>query len=183
MKDYFTITSVHRDDLEEAGFDASCISDETMETLASKMCDDYVTQLFWEHLPVFAEALGIPRKTGLVTEPEEMDFFSVEPDYRGGKQVHVLGCCYLSDEPVDRPWRNVEYTFFIEPLEEFIRHVRENEDYVNTKAAEVKQYIGDHSEEEMKDIINHYFMGHGADGVLSYESLTEDTPVGNYITF
>ena len=59
---HFEITSVHRDDLEHAGFDASQVDDTAMERLASKMADDYCEQLFWEHLPIIAEILGIPRR-------------------------------------------------------------------------------------------------------------------------
>lgn len=59
---YFKITSIHRDDLEDVGFDASHIDDATMEDLASKMADDYCGQLFWIQLPIIAEILGIPRK-------------------------------------------------------------------------------------------------------------------------
>ena len=46
-KEWFKITSVHRDDLIQAGFDGDDVDDATMERLASKMCDDYVEQLFW----------------------------------------------------------------------------------------------------------------------------------------
>mgnify|MGYP006916031960 FL=1 len=60
-KEWFKITSVHRDDLIQAGFDGNAVDDATMERLASKMCDDYVTQLFWEHIGVIAEYLGIPK--------------------------------------------------------------------------------------------------------------------------
>ena len=59
---HFNITSVHRDDLEYAGFDASQIDDAAMEHLACKMADDYCEQLFWEHLPIIAEIVGIPRR-------------------------------------------------------------------------------------------------------------------------
>ena len=60
--DYFVITRVHRDDLEIAGFDTTGVSDDTMKYLAKKMADDYLTQLFWVHLPIFAEYLEIPKK-------------------------------------------------------------------------------------------------------------------------
>ncbi|MBR4898446.1 MAG: hypothetical protein IKZ48_06650 [Prevotella sp.] len=60
-KEWFKITNVHRDDLIQAGFDGNAVDDATMERLASKMCDDYVTQLFWEHIGVIAEYLGIPK--------------------------------------------------------------------------------------------------------------------------
>ena len=59
---HFNITSVHRDDLEHAGFDASPVDDATMEHLASKMADDYCEQLFWDQLPIIAEIVGIPRR-------------------------------------------------------------------------------------------------------------------------
>lgn len=56
---HFKITSVHRDDLEQAGFDTSQIDDATMQHLASEMADDYYEQLFWDQLPIIAEILGI----------------------------------------------------------------------------------------------------------------------------
>jgi hypothetical protein len=56
---FFKITSLHRNDLEQAGFDTSRVDDSTMRQLASKMADDYCEQLFWDHLLVIAEALGI----------------------------------------------------------------------------------------------------------------------------
>ena len=59
---YFSISRLHRDDLEAAGFDAKDVDDATMERMADKMGDDYVAQLFWNHLPVFAEEFGVPRK-------------------------------------------------------------------------------------------------------------------------
>ena len=41
---YFVITSVHRDDLEAAGFDSSKVTDEQMELLAKYMANDYLNQ-------------------------------------------------------------------------------------------------------------------------------------------
>jgi len=60
-KEWFQITSVHRDDLIEAGFDGDAVDDTIMERLARKMCDDYVEQLFWIHIEIIAEYLGIPK--------------------------------------------------------------------------------------------------------------------------
>ena len=60
-KEYFTITSIHRDDLITAGYDGNAVDDSVMERLASKMCDDYVEQLFWIHIGVLAENLGVPK--------------------------------------------------------------------------------------------------------------------------
>lgn len=58
---FFPITSVHRDDLEAAGFDVSGVSDETMERLAKRMADNYISQLFWTSLMITAEELNIPK--------------------------------------------------------------------------------------------------------------------------
>ena len=68
---FFPITSVHRDDLEAAGFEVSGVSDETMERLAKRMADDYITQLFWTSLKITAEELNIPEagKDDIPAEP------------------------------------------------------------------------------------------------------------------
>lgn len=60
-KEWFKITNVHRDDLIAVGFDGNAVDDSTMERLASKMCNDYVEQLFWSHIKINAEYLGIPK--------------------------------------------------------------------------------------------------------------------------
>lgn len=52
---YFQITCVSREDLENKGFDTSHVDDTEMDTLASKMSDDYCTQLFWESMDSIAE--------------------------------------------------------------------------------------------------------------------------------
>lgn len=63
---FFKITSVSREDLEEAGFDVSKVSDAKMCTLAGKLADDYYDQLFWSSLSIIAEGnLKIPRKNNL----------------------------------------------------------------------------------------------------------------------
>ena len=58
---YFNITSVHRDDLEAEGFDASQIDDDTMRKLASKLADAYCEHMFWIDLPIIAKALNIAK--------------------------------------------------------------------------------------------------------------------------
>lgn len=119
-----------------------------------------------------------------VTEPREAEFFSIEPDGQGGKQIHIFGYCYSTgDDDEEEPWRNVEYTFFIEPLEEFIEHLKANENYVDETAGDVKQYIGDYADDGIVDIINHYFNGHTADAVLHYSEIAIDTPCGDYMFY
>lgn len=55
MSKEFKITSVTREDLEMRGFDTTNITDEQMERLAQKMCDDYLEQMFWISLDIIAE--------------------------------------------------------------------------------------------------------------------------------
>lgn len=63
MSKEFEITSVSREDLESRGFDTTNITDEQMEELARKMCDDYLEQMFWISLDIIAEdIIGIPKK-------------------------------------------------------------------------------------------------------------------------
>jgi hypothetical protein len=58
--DYFKITSVHRDDLIEAGFDGNSVDDATMERLARMMSENYIENLFWYQIEDYANYLGIP---------------------------------------------------------------------------------------------------------------------------
>lgn len=63
MSKEFKITSVTREDLEMRGFDTTNITDEQMERLAQKMCDDYLEQMFWISLDIIAEdIMGIPKR-------------------------------------------------------------------------------------------------------------------------
>lgn len=60
--EFYEITSVSREDLEAAGFDASSVADSTMRRLASKMADAYQEHSYWTDLDIIAEILEIPRK-------------------------------------------------------------------------------------------------------------------------
>lgn len=61
-KEFFEITSVSREDLEDVGFDTSNVTDEQMEHLARMMADDYLEQLFWTSMEIIAEDfIGIPK--------------------------------------------------------------------------------------------------------------------------
>jgi len=59
---YFPITTVHRADLEQAGFDAGKVDDGTMIELADKMADAYLDSAFWIDIEIIADALEIPRR-------------------------------------------------------------------------------------------------------------------------
>lgn len=136
--------------------------------------DDCYLDRLDEYEEMMVEKYGL--RMAEVTEPQEMEFYSIEPDGKGGKQIHVLGYCYH-----EGCWHNVEYTGFIEPLQEFIDHLKEGEDYVDNRASGLTQYVGDYNDGEMTDIINDYFNGHTADRRLAYSEITIDTPCGDYV--
>ena len=79
-KEFFEITSVSREDLESAGFDASNVDDDTMTELAEEMADDYLEQLFWTSLKILAENLGIPKKKAL--EKDEDGYYHIDGAYK-----------------------------------------------------------------------------------------------------
>ena len=111
-----------------------------------------------------------------VTKPCSLDFYSIfEED--GVKYIHVHGYTYGSDGY----WANMECCWFIERLDDFIAHTKENEDYADEVYSDLKQYQGDHTAEEIVDIINHYFDGNCADAFLDFSEITMDTPCGNYV--
>lgn len=60
-QEYFPITSICRDDLEEVGFDTKNVDDGTMSKLASKMADAYCEFTFWSDLEIIAEYLKIKK--------------------------------------------------------------------------------------------------------------------------
>ena len=60
-KEWFNITNIHRNDLIGAGFDGDAVDDATMEHMASLMCNDYVQQLFYQQIMIYAEEFGIPK--------------------------------------------------------------------------------------------------------------------------
>ncbi len=62
-QEYFSITSVCRDDLEGIGFDTKNVDDGDMSQLASKMADAYCDSGFWIDLEILAEHyFKIPRR-------------------------------------------------------------------------------------------------------------------------
>lgn len=128
------------------------------------------------------------KKFEKVTEPVELDFFTICED-NGVKYIHIFGYSYKSDSreyvsennPNGIYWANMECCWFIEPLTDFVAHIKENKDYVNDTYCELNQYQGDFTGDEMVDIINQYFDGNPADYYLSFENVTEETPCGNYV--
>lgn len=58
--EFFPITSVAREDLRYAHFNAKKVSNEDMEKLATKMSEIYVENYFWDNLEDIAGELGFP---------------------------------------------------------------------------------------------------------------------------
>lgn len=113
---------------------------------------------------------------GRITEPEELDFYTINSTQDGKKEIHILGFTSHGDD-----WKGSEVCGLTEPLEEFIQHVNENKDYVNETYSEHKQYEEDYSEEEIVNYINSYFNGKPASYRLPFSEITLDTPCGNYV--
>lgn len=117
------------------------------------------------------------KKYSKLTSAKELDFFSIEEDGKGGKQVHINGYTYQSD--VD--WKYVECIFCIVPLAEFVKGMKEDDEYVSNLLSECKQGIKDCTEEEIVKIINEYFNGKEPTAYVEYDEITEDFPLGNYV--
>ncbi len=60
-QEYFMIKTVARDDLEGLGYDTRNVDDCDMMELAAKMEDAYCDNAFRIDLPIFADALDIPK--------------------------------------------------------------------------------------------------------------------------
>lgn len=115
------------------------------------------------------------------TKPLGLDFYSISQNDKGEKEIHIYGFTYIGDSENEDCWKCLEVCGFIQPLADFIQHVKNNPGYVNKEIPEHKQYIEDMTADEMVESINSYFNGHPADYVLDYSDITIDTPCGNYV--
>lgn len=57
----FNIASISREDIASLGFDTTNISDDAMKTIARRLHDDYLEQMFWISLGIIAEIEGVHR--------------------------------------------------------------------------------------------------------------------------
>lgn len=63
VRSEFPLTSISREDLEAVGLDPSETDDETMTSIASKMTDDILNQMYWTSMEIIAEErYNVPRK-------------------------------------------------------------------------------------------------------------------------
>ena len=58
---WYTISSLHIDNLKESGYDAGKVTESDMTTLADKLNEHYLDWYFWESLEIMADQIGIPR--------------------------------------------------------------------------------------------------------------------------
>lgn len=118
-----------------------------------------------------------------VTEPIEMQFYTIE-NGENGKNVHLMGYIYDSNfNNGHGTWRLEEPCFIIVPIADFIKGVRELEDYLDSLLVNAKQYAEDMEDDDVIECINEYFNGKPADYRLPYSEITKDTPCGNYVTY
>ena len=116
------------------------------------------------------------RKFDNVSVPKVFDFYAIEVDELGQKQISLLGYTYKGDN-----WKTIDVRGVCLPLSEFVEGMKGSEDYVNSLYEWSKEYERDVTDEECVADINHFFDGKPADYLLQFEDVTIDTPVGNYV--
>lgn len=125
-----------------------------------------------------------------ISNPMEVEFFSILTDDEGKRFIHLHGYTYDTGEY----WANMEACGIVIPLHEFIsEYKRGGVKYVNQLYEEASQYQGDNSDDEIVEVINHYYRdvvfsiprepgdGH-PDAWLPLEEVAENTKDGQYIT-
>ena len=118
------ITSVHRDDLENLGFDVSEITDKTLIRLSDKMADDYCEQPFHSSLEIIAEDyFEIPRYIPTLPKGEIHDilkgsFREYETENITEKDIETIAMHIAQkyDVDVDHP----KYDTFVDGVMEIV---------------------------------------------------------------
>lgn len=107
---------------------------------------------------------------------ELTDFYDIY-EFGYGKYIHILGYAYYAgDSSTDNPdeiYREVEYCGFDLPLADYLT---EGFDYGDT-SAEVTQYIGDMTEQDVEDYLIEMIQGRER---IDLNNLTMETPCGRY---
>lgn len=112
-----------------------------------------------------------------VRKPKHLEFYTIYEGADGVKRIHIFGYCYKADDH----WANMECNHFTDTVKEFVANIKADADYVDNTYQVLNQYQGDHSAQEMADIINRYFDGKPAGRYLAYGDITEETPCGDYV--
>ena len=71
-QEFFGISSVAREDLEEKGYDTSNVTDDVMRQVAKRLGNAYVENEFWIDLEIIADHLEIPKKSDNNEEEEDV---------------------------------------------------------------------------------------------------------------
>lgn len=113
-----------------------------------------------------------------VANGQGMDFYSINED----GEIHVFASAYKSDDNGNGAWRLQEFSFFIEQVSEFNKHMEENDDYLSDHAAELNQYVEDLTDEGMVNAAINFF-GDGEEvKIMLINSVDDTTPCGYYIS-
>lgn len=102
--------------------------------------------------------------------------FSVFIGDDGMKYVHFLGYGYYVGEPAEKPYRFVDYTFFIALLSDVVKEGFS--EYESEYSDQFKQYVSDYNEEDLIDVVEHY---DGGRKPVEIQALTTNTKCGCYI--
>lgn len=109
-----------------------------------------------------------------ITDYLDKTIFSIFLDVNGNKLIHFWGYGYYTGSPDDKPYRFIEYTFFIAPLFDVLKEGFSN--YESEYSDQFKQYITDCDEKELID----YYKNYGLD-IKEINELTTNTECGCYI--
>ena len=168
---YFPITSVHRDDLQGAGFDVEKISDDDMKELASKMADDYCEQLFWSSMEIIAgDILGFPKEKVPVCPICKSEYLHTETSglhhcnqcgQTWNDNIYVLvefpeDTTSFEDEEIGYPsWDSEDNGARYVPEQDYIRRFKKSPDpgkcYRAVCWPESQQYMGQEGCESIQD--------------------------------
>ncbi len=106
---------------------------------------------------------------------EDRTLFSVIEN-ENEKLVRFWGYGYYAGSPDDKPYRFVEYAFFIAPLSDVLKEGFS--EYESNHSDSFKQYITDCDEKKFVNIVEHYDVGNSP---IEIQNITEDISCGCYI--
>ena len=111
-------------------------------------------------------------------------FYSIYEDIQGAVWIKFWGHFKEDSERKSRPWRILEYFGAEFRLEDYLCIP---EELIRENLSEIKQTIGDLTEEEALNDMNHFFEKYcfppltGEARILPLDEITIDTPCGLYV--
>ncbi len=115
---------------------------------------------------------------------KEKLFYSIYEDIQGAVWIKFWGHFKEDSERKSRPWRILEYFGAEFRLEDYLCIP---EELIRENLSEIKQTIGDLTEEEALEDMNHFFEKYcfppltGTVSLLPIKQITIDTPCGLYV--